>query len=121
MNEVVRKSSVPNGNNQQTAIDKVKKNEALSHPKRSDLENASANKMAVVTELNKKGRHTSIISMSDEPSTGSVVVEKKVSSQKAVSLSSGVSSLSSSSGSSSSSTRSSPAKDASPPPPNSSP
>jgi len=116
MNDVVRKSSVvPNGSHQ-TAIDKVKKNEALSHPKRTD-QDIKANKVAVVTELNKKGRHTSIISVSDEPSSGNVVVEKKISSQKAASLSSGVSSLSSSSGSSSSSTRSSPAKDASPPPP----
>ena len=84
MNEVVRKSSVPVNGNHQTAIDKVKKNEALSHPKKADQVNASANnKVAVVTELNKKGRHTSIISVSDEPYSGNVVVEaKKISSQK---------------------------------------
>ena len=118
MNEVVRKSSVPVNGNHQTAIDKVKKNEALSHPKKADQVNASANKVAVVTELNKKGRHTSIISVSDEPYSGNVVVEaKKISSQKAASQSSGVSSLSSSSSNSSGSTRSSPAKDASPSPP----
>lgn len=117
MNEVVRKSSVPVNGNHQTAIDKVKKNEALSHPKRSDQEKATT-KVAVVTELNKKGRHTSIISVSDEPYSGNVVVEaKKISSQKAASQSSGVSSLSSSSSNSSGSTRSSPAKDASPSPP----
>merc|ERR1711935_146748 len=117
MNEVVRKSSVPVNGNHQTAIDKVKKNEALSHPKKADQVNAT-NKVAVVTELNKKGRHTSIISVSDEPYSGNVVVEaKKISSQKAASQSSGVSSLSSSSSNSSGSTRSSPAKDASPSPP----
>ena len=118
MNEVVRKSSVPVNGNHQTAIDKVKKNEALSHPKKADQVNCSIKKEAVVTELNKKGRHTSIISVSDEPYSGNVVVEaKKISSQKAASQSSGVSSLSSSSSNSSGSTRSSPAKDASPSPP----
>ena len=118
MNEVVRKSSVPVNGNHQTAIDKVKKNEALSHPKKADQVNCSVKKEAIVTELNKKGRHTSIISVSDEPYSGNVVVEaKKISSQKAASQSSGVSSLSSSSSNSSGSTRSSPAKDASPSPP----
>ena len=51
--------SVSNG--YQTAIDKVKQNEALTHPKRSEEQQ----KVSSVTELNKKGRHMSIITMAD--------------------------------------------------------
>jgi len=92
MTDVVKKSSVSNG--YQTAIDKVKQNEALTHPKR----NEEQQKVSSVTELNKKGRHMSIIT----------VAEDKSKDKGGSSLSSGVSSLSSSSNSS---TRSSPAKE----------
>ena len=50
MTDLVKKSSASNG--YQTAIDKVKQNEALTHPKRSDEQQ----KVAAVTELNKKGK-----------------------------------------------------------------
>lgn len=112
MSEVVKKSSISNGH--QTAIDKVKKNEALTHPKRAEMEQSLK-----ITELSKKGRHTSIITVSDDqeqnnpispPQNGQILL-KKANSQKASSMSSGVSSLSSSS--SNSSTRSSPAKETS--------
>ena len=106
MSDVVKKSSITNGNHQ-TAIDKVKKNEALTHPKRAEMEQNFA-----ITELQKKGRHTSIITVSDDNSENLEKPPKKVNSQKASSMSSGVSSLSSSS-SGSSSARSSPAKETS--------
>ncbi len=99
MADLVRQSSLQNGN--QTAIDKVKQNEALTHPKRAEV-NVSA-------ELSKKStRHTSIITVSNPK-----LAEN--SGKKASSLSSGVSSLSSSS--SASSSRSSPAKENTPSPP----
>ena len=60
MTDLVKKSSASNG--YQTAIDKVKQNEALTHPKRSDEQQ----KVAAVTELNKKGRHMSIITMAED-------------------------------------------------------
>jgi len=71
-----------------------------------------------ITELSNKGRHTSIITVSDDtdqsspspPNNGPILL-KKANSQKASSMSSGVSSLSSSS--SNSSSRSSPAKETS--------
>jgi len=66
-----------------------------THPKRSDEQQ----KVAAVTELNKKGRHMSIITMAED---------KNKDLKGGSSLSSGVSSLSSSSNSS---TRSSPAKE----------
>ena len=106
MSDVVKKSSITNGSHQ-TAIDKVKKNEALTHPKRAEMEQNFA-----ITELQKKGRHTSIITVSDDNSENLEKPPKKVNSQKASSMSSGVSSLSSSS-SGSSSARSSPAKETS--------
>ena len=102
MSEVVKKSSISNGH--QTAIDKVKKNEALTHPKRAEMEQSLK-----ITELSKKGRHTSIITVSDDqeqnnpispPQNGQILL-KKANSQKASSMSSGVSSLSSSSSNSS--------------------
>ena len=102
MSEVVKKSSISNGH--QTAIDKVKKNEALTHPKRAEME-----QNLKITELSNKGRHTSIITVSDDtdqsspspPNNGPILL-KKANSQKASSMSSGVSSLSSSSSNSSS-------------------
>ena len=54
--------SVSNG--YQTAIDKVKQNEALTHPKRSEEQQ----KVSSVTELNKKGRHMSIITVAEDKS-----------------------------------------------------
>lgn len=112
MTDLVRgggESSTKNGI-YKTAIDKVKQNEALTHPKRAE------ELQSKVTELNDKGRHMSIITTSVPPasSSSSQNGEKSNSkfSPKAASLSSGVSSLSSSS-SSNSSTRSSPAKDVS--------
>lgn len=68
MSDLVKKSSVSNGQHQ-TAIEKVKKNEALSHPKRAELEKKL------------------IISVHNEDKTK----------EKASSMSSGVSSLSSNS------------------------
>ena len=60
-----------------SSIDKVKQNEALTHPKRTEAEQQ---KVASVTELNKKGRHMSIIT----------VAEDKVKDKGSSSLSSGM-------------------------------
>lgn len=114
MTELVRgqSSSATKNGIYQTAIDKVKQNEALTHPKRAE------ELQSKVTELNDKGRHMSIITTSAPASSSSPSSQnggsgesKAKFSPKAASLSSGVSSLSSSSSSSNSSTRSSPAKD----------
>jgi hypothetical protein len=95
MSDLVR--STASAEARQTAIDKVKKNESLTHPKR-----AQEAQELKVSELSHKGRHMSIITVSEETPSSKPKV--------ASSLSSGVSSLSSSSNSS---TRSSPAKDSS--------
>ena len=63
MTDLVRKSSASN-KSYQSAIDKVKQNEALSHPKRGEAE-----KLAAVTAQIKKGRHMSIITVTDEPNS----------------------------------------------------
>lgn len=81
----------------QTAIDKVKRNEALTHPKPASREDP----VVSVSELSRHGKHMSVITVTDSP-------PKKASSPT---LSSTVSSLSSPTSSSSSSNRSSPSKE----------
>lgn len=62
MTELVKKSSISNNGAMPSAIEKVKLNEALTHPKRAEHEA----KLETLTSNGGRGGHTSIINVSED-------------------------------------------------------